>query len=257
MQKRPSTQRKVYKNPPITEAVCEFQFADSDNWNVTSSGLLYEKLRTEYGQVPREQRLLRVIVPEGAKPGDVPNRLTEITKVEFAAADGLKKVTVGPGVCSAHVLKPYPGWEIFRPQIESALNHYSKVCAPKVIQRIGLRYINHIFFPVTRGTPDDFFTEHPRSVGHLDWPVSVFNLRHEYLIVDSDSEQVTAIVNLVTIPAGPEQFGCLLDIDLIHSWKHKTFSLKTSLIALDRLRTLERQAFEALITDITRALFDE
>ncbi|MBV8265707.1 MAG: TIGR04255 family protein, partial [Planctomycetaceae bacterium] len=54
--------RRRYKNPPIEEAVCDFQFAPGTDWDPTMPGLLYEKLRDTYNEKPRQQQLIEAQV---------------------------------------------------------------------------------------------------------------------------------------------------------------------------------------------------
>ena len=37
-----------YKNPPIVEALCEFEFISSQPWDLTIPGLIYEKVKDEF-----------------------------------------------------------------------------------------------------------------------------------------------------------------------------------------------------------------
>ena len=40
----------VYKNNPIVEAICAFDFTDSTEWDSTNTGLLYNRISTKYPQ---------------------------------------------------------------------------------------------------------------------------------------------------------------------------------------------------------------
>jgi len=44
---------RKYTNPPILEALCEFQFVPSQPWDMTIPGFLYEKINHEF---PRETK---------------------------------------------------------------------------------------------------------------------------------------------------------------------------------------------------------
>ena len=87
------TKRRVYKNPPISEAVCEFQFSNPDDWNIACSGLLYERVKKRYNGKPREQRLLRIEGPPATPQQDNAQRVMEITKVQFPSAQ--QQVSIG------------------------------------------------------------------------------------------------------------------------------------------------------------------
>jgi len=39
---------KKYKNPPIVEALCEFQFVPGQPWDITIAGMLYERIKDEF-----------------------------------------------------------------------------------------------------------------------------------------------------------------------------------------------------------------
>ena len=47
-----STLRRTYKNPPVVEAVARLKFLLPIEWNVTTPGLLYERVRKDYPQPP-------------------------------------------------------------------------------------------------------------------------------------------------------------------------------------------------------------
>lgn len=247
------TKRRVYKNPPISEAVCEFQFSNPDDWNIACSGLLYERVKKRYNGKPREQRLLRIEGPPATPQQDNAQRVMEITKVQFPSADGREILAVGPGILSVHSLKPYSGWERFRSQIHEAFRANRKVAAPKGVRRIGLRYINQIFIPHDLGTPDDFFSAPPHHLGTLPCIVDAFNLRHEYSFTDAPMK---AVVTFASLNSPPNTHGCVLDIDLTRTWTGEPCKLDDALKVLDEVRQKERGVFESLITDKARGLFD-
>ena len=45
---------KRYNNPPIVEALCEFQFDEDVPWDLTLIGLIYDKLKDYF---PKRQQL--------------------------------------------------------------------------------------------------------------------------------------------------------------------------------------------------------
>ena|SRR5215207_7513665 len=40
--------RRIYKDPPIIEALCEFQFVPSQPWDLTIPGLFYREVKSEF-----------------------------------------------------------------------------------------------------------------------------------------------------------------------------------------------------------------
>ena len=67
-----------------------------------------------------------------------------------------------PISCSVHMLRPYKGWETFRPQIQQALDAYSRIAEPEGITRIGLRYINKITIKEPHNDLSPYFSIPPR-----------------------------------------------------------------------------------------------
>lgn len=249
---RLSHRRRVYKNPPIEEAVCEFQFSNPENWNLIHSGLLLERVKKRYGGKPTEQRILRVTPPKGEASSALPPSVEEITKVKLNSVDGREIAAIGPGVLSVHLLKPYAGWEHFRSQIAEAFREYQKIGRPEAIRRIGVRYINRIVVPVAKGAPHEFFTTPPYTIPGIECSVDTYAIRGEYSL----SGQSKVIVQLASIEAPPNAFGVVLDIDVSRNWKEDSQNMQSALKSVDELRDQERQVFEALITDKARDFFD-
>ena len=244
--------RRVYKNPPIHEAVCEFQFSDPEIWSLAHSGLFLERVKKRYSGKPSEQRVFRIATPAGAPQPNAPQSLAEFTKVQLRSEDGHELVAVGPGVLSAHSLRPYSGWEKFRSQIAEAFKEYRAVASPKGVRRIGIRYINHILVPRDSGLPNDFLTTPPHGIPGIESAIEAFALRHEYSIEKLGKE----IVQFASIDSPPDTYGVALDIDVSRTWQGDGCKLQDAFSYVDELRQQERQIFEALITDKARELFD-
>jgi hypothetical protein len=53
--------RKPYKNPPIEEALVEFRFVQSQEWDLTIPGKLHQHaaIKDEYPGKPRHQKVLQ------------------------------------------------------------------------------------------------------------------------------------------------------------------------------------------------------
>ena len=143
-------QRRIYRNPPIVEAVCEFRFVtDLDEWDLTFPGKLHSELREAYPGKPRSQEIFHTEFPGQRREGSSLASRTEI-RVQFTTEDGQKLVSFGPDVLSVNGLAPYEGWEEFEPRIQEAFEVYVGVVKPSAIRRIGVRYINKIGIPASR-----------------------------------------------------------------------------------------------------------
>ena len=101
--------RRRYRNPPIDEAVCEFRFGSSPDWDLTIPGKLHAALASDYSGKPRNQTVIDVGVEiSSGEPANL--RYGQgLAKVLLFSADGRRAVGVGADVLSIHMLRPYQG----------------------------------------------------------------------------------------------------------------------------------------------------
>lgn len=247
--------RRKYKNPPIVEATCELLFAPVDDWNLAYTGLFLEKIKDRYAGKPREQRLLQLDTKRltGSPVTEPAASVREITKVQFPTLDGKEMVAVGPGMLSVHVLKPYTGWEAYRPQIEEAVEIYRAIAKPTGIRRIGIRYINRIDLPDEKSDPRDYFAAPPSTLEKIDCALNAFVVRHEYVYPDSP---IKLVVNMAKVETQEGRVAYVLDLDQLQEWPSEPLPIHRGMAVIDELRRREREAFEALITPRAQELFD-
>ncbi|MDP1996238.1 MAG: TIGR04255 family protein [Gallionella sp.] len=245
-----------YRNPPILEAVCEVSFAPAtDEWNISYPWLFYEKVKNIYTGAPKEQKLVRLdSSPPGLLEKEVsPFTVVEQSKIQFPLADDTALIAVGPNVLSAHVKRPYPGWDIFKGRIAEALKEYIGVASPTGIRKIGLRYINQVTIPDPQPNVANYFTIPPPNVLPEELVTDNFLSRNEYIYQD---EPIRVVLNFARTEAPPTVSAYLLDIDLVWQWPAEPLPIASVMNKVDELRRRERVIFERLITDQSRELFD-
>ena len=259
MRSGPLTQRCRYKNPPIEEALCEFGFAPESDWDLTIPGKLQGALGDEYSGKPKEQRAVQVgLHMQRGKPADL--QFDEgLAKVQLFSKAGTRMVGVGPDVLSIHMLRPYQdpldsekgGWEEFRPRIVDALQAYRAVASPSGVNRVGVRYINKILVPLASVRVEDYLKCAYLEIDGLPQDYGNFISRVEY-IYDNETRLVLSYGLFSTSSKGVE---CLLDLDVI--WQSGTLiDWEESLKIADDLHERAGSAFEAVVTDKARELFD-
>lgn len=245
--------RRQYRNPPIEEALCEIRFVPGPEWDPTLPGLIYQSLKAEYPQKPRTQNVLEagVTIPDG---GGGPSFQVQqnASRVQFRSADDRRLVGVGPDVLSAHLLRPYSSWEQFRDQIVQALAAYSSVAEPTAISRIGVRYINQIVLAADVVDLNEYFTSPPEPPETLPQTLRSFLVRMEAAYED---EPIRVITTFASNDAARGRTAFILDIDVVGEWPEQ-LGLESAMEAIDDLRSRERVAFESLITDRAREVFD-
>lgn len=236
-----------YKNPPIQEALCEFQFTPGREWDITIPGKLHSLIEKEYSGKPRQQ-----IVPTVATQPDGQPTLIQNFRVQLPDADGTRLISVGKDTLTVSVLKPYEGWTRFKPRIERALAAYRKVAEPKNITRIGVRYINRIIVDSKGAGASTYFVNELDEDRSLGARVTSFMRRYEYV---TKGDEKLLITNANIVPQNPEATTeFIVDIDTI--WDKEPLDFERALEKTDALHSCEGKAFEAMITDTARKLFD-
>ena len=252
-------QRRQYRNPPIKEAVCEFRFSPDDDWDLTLPGLFHEKIKSEYSAKPREVSTIGVgfqvgVIPEHrvlkAPPAPPPG-----AKVQFLTADERRIVGIGPSLLSISVLQPYSRWEDFRENIESALMTYHEVAQPSGVQRIGLRYINQIVLEGGNIELTDYFTYAP-DMATEELSVKMIGV-YSRIMAKYEDQPIKLLTSFASTDAPEGHLGFLLDLDVI--WEaegEKLLSIENAMAMVGDMRVRERTAFESLITNGCREVFD-
>lgn len=249
--------KKKYKNPPIEEAVVEFLFVPGQEWDLTIPGKLHahHDIKDLYSGKPRTQKLIKESTVQSV-PGQLNLAVEEgIARIQLVDNDEHNLISLGTDVLSVNLLRPYPdnGWEYFRPRIETVLNAYSEVAKPKGVKRVGVRYINKIVVPEKEIEIGDYFQYSAPSALDLPTKLAGFISRVEYIYND---DQIKLILTQATVGSPEGQPTFVADLDVI--WEGaEAKSLDTIMELVDVLHEREGKAFEAIITDATRDLFNQ
>lgn len=244
---------KSYRNPPIEEAIVEFRFAPGQEWDLTIPGKLHEHpdIKSQYLGKPRTQKRMEAELHAG--PSQPPNLAVRggVARIQLVDVDGRRLISLGSDVVSVNTLRPYDGWSQFRPRIETALHAYFRVAEPVGVSRIGVRYINKIVIPEKDIDIELYFQNGIPSSPGLPSKMAGFASRMEY-IYDND---VRLILTQATIDAPDGQSAFLVDLDVI--WERTEPKLLDEIMeVVDDLHVREGQAFEAIITDRAREIFN-
>lgn len=170
-----------YKNPPFVRAVCEFRFLPSSDqeWDATSTGLIYTELQNDYPLKRSALRSAEIAPGFTVATGQDGVLFTQNTETSI--------VQLAPNIISLIQNNPYPGWEAYAPAIRKVLDAYRQVVSPHSIQRIGLRYTNHIDFPELRVKLEDWLTYFPNTPNNVlgdDVFIAAFGVLTQYLHAD-------------------------------------------------------------------------
>ena len=244
---------KKYRNPPIEEAVVEFRFVPGQEWDLTIPGKLHEHpdIKNRYPGKPRTQKSLEAAYR--AEPDQPPNLAVRegIARIQLVDLDGRHLISLGADVLSVNILRPYDGWGQFRPRIETALRAYLEVAKPTGVSRVGVRYINKILLPGNEIDIGTYFMSGFSSPPELPSKMVGFMSRVEYLYQDG----VKLLLTHATVDAPERYSAVLMDLDVI--WEGaEVKDLDRIMEIVDDLHEREGKAFEAIITDALREVFN-
>lgn len=239
---------KPYKNPPISEAVCEFQFGQDSSWDLTIPGLVYEKARSIF---PKRSQIARVTMGFTANQGEFGQQVGAVPIMRFSSEDDKFLIQIGTHFLSVNHLKPYTSWQEFLPLIEEAFKIYREVAAPKSIHRIGLRYVNTIQLTGPSIGLEDYFEFRPYIGPKLPGTIGPFMVAVQLPFEDSRD-----ILNLQLASLAGISSNIILDLDY--------YLVKPDDIGLDEVFGWVNNAhrhvediFQACLTDQLKQTFEE
>jgi uncharacterized protein (TIGR04255 family) len=242
---------RLYKNPPLIEALCEFQFESGQPWDWTIPGLVYDKVKKEY---PKKKHQ-KIIEMEVRAENEISQTVKGgIARMQFLREDETALVQVGPNLMVVNHLKPYPTWGKFQEMIKNGLAVYRDVANPKAMKRISLRYINRLEIPQSQVRIEDYILAVPNIPEPLPQVFATWIQRVE--IPFEDSNGVMVMQSGLIRHEVPNSIAFLLDLDFITLDIQKV-NLDNVMDWVAKAHDEVEKAFEVCITDKTRALMKE
>jgi len=243
---------KKYKNPPIVEALCEFQFIPGQPWDITIPGIIYEKIKNQFPEKKQQMGIGLGIKPREAQLESKIEMLP--SRMQFLRHDKKALIQIGLDLLVVNHLKPYPHWENFKPMILENFKIYLRVAKPRGIRRVGLRYINRIDFESAEIELESYFKFYPKLVSDLPQVYETFIAKVE---IPYEEQRDKLILSLTTaVPERPGMISIILDLDYAMV-KPEAVPLDDIETWIEKAHTNLENAFEACITDKCRELFGE
>lgn len=243
---------RKYKNPPIVEVLCEFQFISGQPWDLTLPGLIYEKIKDEF---PEKQQQMGINFQFQPTEKGFEHKIEPAPpRIQFYNKDKTALVQVAPDLFVVNQLKPYPSWNEFKPMILKNFEIYKEIARPKGFRRIGLRYINIVEFDKTPIELKDYFQFYPFIPDALPQLHDSFLNRVEFPYEDNKERLILTLATV--IPSKPSILSILLDIDYVMVTPEYV-PLDGVSEWLEKAHNRIEEAFEACITDKARKIFEE
>jgi uncharacterized protein (TIGR04255 family) len=244
---------RKYKNPPLVEVVCEIRFTPETEWKPILPGLLFPKVEGNF-PTTKEDRPSRIqITPR--EEGGVTSKITTEKFTVFYAEDEKTLFRIGPRILAIHRLKPYPKWEEFKPTIgviSSAL--FETIGDIDGIQRLGLRYVNHIFINEESPELSRYFKIGPALGDEL--PAGFSNFLVGCTFPFNGGRYACRLHFSSLAIREPEKKGFLLDIDYFLN-EPKTVEPAGIIEWVEEGHKRVEEIFEGSITDELRKIFGE
>ncbi len=238
---------RLYRNPPIIEAVCEFRFEPSQPWDWTVIGLVYDRIKDEFPEKRQRNDIQLAIHAQGAE-------ITQQFQMQFWRKDNKALVQVGVDLLTVNLLKPYPNWQTFKDLIVRMLTIYKDITCPKGFRRIGLRYINRIDPPEEKVKIEDYLSTYP--IVPSDMPQTYAHW-FQRIVIPFERSNGLLVLHAGSIHDEQQQrLAFLLDLDF-GTLKGEKVPLDQAMDWLEQAHTMVEQVFESCITDKARMLFEE
>jgi len=245
--------RRKYNRPPISEAICEFQFTPEKEWDWTIPGLVYQEIKDEFPQKRQEKAFEFNIAPLAGK---VEQSVGSLSKMQFVRQDNTAMVQIGPDLLAINILPPYPGWETFESLISRQLEIYVKVAQPNTFKRIGVRYINKIVLPTSGIETTEYFHYYPRLPETVEQRHGAFWMRVVHTYADERDAMIFQMGQAPEQQSVEGKLTILVDLDY-YLGVPGAVKLSDGLEWVSQAHAQIETMFEASITDNTRKLFGE
>jgi len=244
---------RKYKNPPVVEALCEFEFIPNQPWDLTIPGLIYEKVKNEGFPIKRQQ--LGIGVQLKASETGLEHKIEPAPpRDQFFREDKTDLIQVAPNILVVNQLKPYPSWHKLKPLILNAFDIYKEVANPKALKGMGLRYINIFNFDKEPIKLEEYFNYYPFVPKELPQTQDSFLTRVEFPYEDGKERLILALATV--IPPKPNILSIVLDLVYMMSVPE---SVPMDAVSdwLEKAHQRIEDAFEICITDKARINFEK
>lgn len=239
---------KIYQNPPLIEALCEFRFQDGNEWDLTLPGLFYNEIKNRF-PMKREQSNMQVEMDTTDLRHSTNVRGNIIPTVQFYNTDETCLIQLSPGILSINHLQPYSNWQHFKKLIFGTLSTYMAVAKPANFARIGLRYINRVDIS-SKDSIYDYFSFKPCLPTLITQEITSLLQRVE-LPFHAQNGQLVLILASV-----PDDDSYILDLDFV-TLDISSLSFENTQNWVESAHNQIENVFEASITDVLRAKMRE
>lgn len=250
--------RRRYEDPPVVEAIARFAWSEPTTWNVTTPGLLFDRVREFYPEEPQVKSVMQADFRPGAEDGAEGANFQFMAgpqRMIYGSEGGSRQLTVGPQDISVHGMPPYEGWEALEGRLFRDLEAVDPVLdvLGRTVATMGLRYVNRIVVPRPSFSFEEYLTVSIGFPPEFPTEITAFLDRAE---LRYPNEPVRLHFTWASIEAEPGSSAFIIDLDLYRD-AEEPVRLEEARSGLADLKLKEGRAFESLLQDSVRELFNE
>jgi uncharacterized protein (TIGR04255 family) len=242
-----SVVRRQYAKPPLLQVTIDLQFAKPDGFEIGQLEDLRPSFSPKYPIVDTVfQGQFLITFPGGPAPTteSTPNGLlfqTDDRRHAFRLTDASLTFTQNA---------PYTNWEEVVEEYGPICEKFYDLYRPRLINRIGMRYVNRIDIQTQPIELFDYFRIYPSVSSDLPQNITAFFMQTQLL-----DEPETLVITQTPVPSPSEgMVSLLLDLDVFRSGQ-QVDSSPDILTVLEGMHEKLDRYFEASITDATRERF--
>jgi len=245
---------RVYKQPPITEAVIGINFENQIDEAAVSD--LQGKFSQYYpNHRPVENLSLKVELAVGEDNKQVAN--TDVAREighRYSSADMTELLLLFPKSIAVSQLAPYPGWVSFFGRFVRDWTLLKRALGFQPIARVGVRYINRIDVPCDSPIVkhEEYLNIYP-NVTDKYGPLTAYAVQTEVFMEDLECK---LIINSAAVPSPILNYASfVIDQDIARDVNVP--QREDDIVKLiEKIRIRKNEVFESCVTDSARALFN-
>lgn len=241
--------RQEYNNSPLIEALIEVYFSQTKN-DFSLWVDFYNRLKKNYPTV--EESIIPVAEIQVNQNGESQQRISPEKHYRFSQKGKSKLVQANKDFVTIHQLKPYEGYELFKAEAEKVINHYIDIAAPKMVSRIGMRYVNQIVIPETSIELSRYFKYIPQIPEEVTEGINDVLLQIQFSPRNSNHQVMTSLKS--GISSIENRLVFIMDIyDILEI--NDEINTDSILTSLDEAHYNIERVFEGFITNEARKIF--
>lgn len=239
-----------YKNPPIVEAISEFRFSKETPWDPTIPGSVYERIKEHF---PVKENKIEQQLSLKADASGLSQNFSTTPRAVMLSKDKASLVQVGQRLISINHLKPYAGWENFRPKIELAYDTICEVTEIKGIDRLALVYVDRIEIPGDNIEMGEYYKFYPYLGSGL--PQTHANFSVACAFPYHDERDFCKLQLTAAMPTKKDHLATLLTTEYF-LMKKKSVSPDNAIEWMEQAHTKVRELFKGCITEKLENIFE-